>query len=560
MMLIGTLLEVFGIGLVVPILAIMTQPRLIEHYSKLQPWWEKFGQPSHVEMIVMGMVTLVAVYVLKVVFLAFLAWRQSRFVFSLQAALSKRLFVGYLTQPYTFHLQHNSAQLTRNIATEVTMFGNMVLLPTMQLATDGLVLIGILIFLTCIEPAGALGAFAVMGGAGFLLQHLTRGPLKRWGKARQYHEGKRIQHLQQGFGGVKEIKLLGREEELFSQFEAYNLGAARVVHRQNVLRQMPRLWFEMLAIGGLAVLVIVMLFSGSAPASLLPTLGLFAAAAFRLMISANRIIGAIQSIRYGTSVINNLTEAFRLFESSLSPSAVVPELSFTNSIELRQISYRYPGATRCSLSVIDIRIPCRSTVGFIGGSGAGKTTLVDVVLGLIEPTAGNVCVDGVDIRDNIRSWQNRIGYVPQSIYLADDTLRRNIAYCIPDLDISDEVVWNAVRAARLEELVNRLPQGLDTLVGEQGVRLSGGQRQRIGIARALYHNPSVLVLDEATSALDSHTESEVMKSIAALRGEKTILIIAHRLSTLEQCDSLYELKDGQLIAHGSTAQMLSDRR
>jgi ABC-type multidrug transport system fused ATPase/permease subunit len=560
MMLIGALFEVVGIGLILPILVIMTQSNFIERYPMLQPWWEMLGRPSHLDMIVMGMGTLVAVYALKVVFLTFVAWRQSRFVFGLQASLSKSLFVGYLAQPYTFHLQHNSAQLTRNIMAEVTMFVNMVMLPTLQLATDGLVLAGVLILLMSIEPAGALGAFAVMGGAGFLFQHVTRGPLKRWGKARQYNEGKRLQHLQQGFGGVKEIKLLGREAELFSQFEVYNLGTARVVHRQNVLRQMPRLWFEMLAICGLTILVIVMLLIGTAPASLLPTLGLFAAAAFRLMISANRILGAIQSIRYSNSVIHTLDEAFHLFESTAPLDAEPLVQPFKDSIELRQVNYRYPGAPRDSLSTVDIRIPWRSTVGFIGGSGAGKTTLVDLVLGLLEPTAGSVCVDGVDIHSNLRGWQSQIGYVPQSIYLADDTLRRNIAYCIPNPDISEEAVWSAVRAAQLEELVSQLPQGLDTLVGEQGVRLSGGQRQRIGIARALYHDPAVLVLDEATSALDSETEGEVMKSIVALRGEKTVLIIAHRLSTIEHCDSLYELKDGQLIAFGSTAQVLSDRR
>ncbi len=556
MMLVGTLLEVFGVGLVVPILAIMTQHNFIESYPLLQPWWEMLGRPSQVEMIVIGMGALITAYALKVVFLAFVVWRQSRFVFGLQAALSKKLFVGYLVQPYTFHLQHNSAQLTRNIVTEVTMFGNMVLLPTMLLLTDGLVLVGIALLLLIVEPAGALCMLAVLGGAGFLFQYATRGPLQRWGKARQHHEGKRIQHLLQGFGGVKEIKVLGREAELFAQYEVHNLGNSRVVHRQNVLRQMPRLWFELLAIGGLAVLVIVMLLNGSAPASLLPTLGLFAAAAFRLMISANRILGAIQSVRYGNSVINTLDEAFRLFESSPGPGASVTTLPFKTAIELTQVSYRYPDAPRDTLSRIDIRIPWRSTVGFIGGSGAGKTTLVDLVLGLLEPTAGSVCVDGVDIRGNMRGWQKQIGYVPQSIYLADDTLRRNIAYCIPNPDISEEAVWNAVRAAQLEELVSQLPQGLDTLVGEQGVRLSGGQRQRIGIARALYHDPAVLVLDEATSALDSDTESEVMKSIVALRGEKTVLIIAHRLSTIEHCDLVCLLENGELILHRSVDDVL----
>ncbi len=556
MMLLGTLLEVFGIGLVVPVVAIMTQSDFVESYPVLQPWWEMLGRPSHIDMIVMGMGTLVTAYALKVAFLAFVTWRQSRFVFSVQAVLSKKLFVGYLTQPYTFHLQHNSAQLTRNIVTEVTMFGNMVLLPTMLLLTDGLVLIGIALLLLVVEPIGALSVLAILGLAGFLFQYATRGALQRWGQARQHHEGKRIQHLQQGFGGVKEIKLLGREAELFAQYNVHNLGNARVVHRQNVLRQMPRLCFELLAISGLAALVIIMLLGGSPPASLLPKLGLFATAAFRLMISANRILGAIQSVRYASSVINTLSDAFSMFVSSFKPDADHPSVSFKDAIELRQISFRYPAAQHESLRAVDIRIPRRTTVGFIGGSGAGKTTLVDMVLGLLEPTEGSVLVDGVDIRDKLRAWQSQIGYVPQSIYLADDTLRRNIAYCLPDSEISDERLREAIRAAQLEDLVKQLPEGLDTLVGEHGVRLSGGQRQRIGIARALYHDPAVLVLDEATSALDSETESEVMKSIVALHGEKTVLIIAHRLSTIEHCDWVYRLESGSVTAQGPAREQI----
>lgn len=558
MMLIGTLLEVLGIGLVVPILAIMTQPDFIARFPGLQPWLAMLGPPSHAELIVIGMGILVSAYALKVMFVAFVAWKQSRFAFGLQAALSKRLFVGYMRQPYTFHLQNNSAQLTRNIVTEVTMFINSVILPAMLLVTDGLVLAGIAILLLLVEPVGALCLLGALWGAGFLFQLTTRKPLQRWGKARQYHEGKRIQHLQQGFGGVKEIKLSGREAELFSQYETDNQGHASVAHRQNVLRQMPRLWFEFLAVGGLAVLVITMLLNGRTPSSLLPTLGLFAAAAFRLMISANRILGAVQSVRYGNSVINTLDEAFRLFDAT--GKAAVPggePLPFSAEISLEGVVYRYPGAARDSLTEIDIRIPWRSTVGFIGGSGAGKTTLVDVILGVLKPDAGCVKVDGVNIHDNLRGWQDLIGYVPQTIYLADDTLRRNIAYCLPEAEISEEAVWNAVRAAQLEDLVKQLPQGLDTLVGEQGVRLSGGQRQRIGIARALYHDPAVLVLDEATSALDTATESEIMKAIIALRGEKTVLIVAHRLSTIAHCDCLFRLEQGRLVAQGPVDEQLA---
>jgi len=559
-MLVSTVLEVFGVGLVVPILAIMTQSDLVEHYPALQPWWEMLGRPSHMLLIVIGMCALVAAYAIKLGFVAFVAWRQSRFAFGLQAEISRRLFAGYMAQPYSFHLQNNSAQLTRNMVTEITMLINMVVLPVMLLATEGLVLLGIAILLVAIEPEGALYVLGVISIAGFIYQLVTRRYLQRWGKARQEHEGKRIQHLQQGFGGVKEIKLLGREAELYAQFDVDNKGLVTVMHRQNVLRQMPRLLLELLAIGGLTILVIVMLANGHAPASLLPTLGLFVAAAFRLMVSANRVLGAVQSIRYGNQVIVTLDEAFRQFEATGQPQSLPKPLPLISAIELKNLTYRYPLAPSESLHEVNIRIPSRTTVGFIGGSGAGKTTLVDIVLGLLPPADGAVCVDGVDIHTNLRGWQDQIGYVPQSIYLSDDTLRRNIAYCLPDAEISDNAVWDAVRAAQLEELVAQLPQGLDTLVGERGVRLSGGQRQRIGIARALYHDPAVLILDEATSALDTATEAEVMKAIIALRGAKTVLIVAHRLSTIEHCDWLYRLENGRVVAQGPASEVLQSER
>jgi ABC-type multidrug transport system fused ATPase/permease subunit len=315
------------------------------------------------------------------------------------------------------------------------------------------------------------------------------------------------------------------------------------------LQQLPRLWLELLAVSGLAILVISMLAQSRALEAVLPALGLFAAVAFRLMPSVNRLLGAVQTLRYGMPVIDTLWEEFRFAvpEVTVTQRSVVP---FRGTLELNHITYTYPGVAEPVLKDISLAIQRGESVGFIGASGAGKSTLVDILLGLLAPEIGEVRVDGNDIKANLRNWQDQIGYVPQSIFLTDDTLRRNVAFGLPDKQIDNAAVQRAIRAAQLDEFVDSLPDGLETVVGERGIRLSGGQRQRIGIARSIYHDPAVLVLDEATSSLDTETERGVMQAIMALQGSKTVLIIAHRLSTVEHCNRLYRLEDGKAAEDG----------
>jgi ABC-type multidrug transport system fused ATPase/permease subunit len=312
----------------------------------------------------------------------------------------------------------------------------------------------------------------------------------------------------------------------------------------------PRLWLELLAVAGLATLVITMLAQQREMATIVPTLGLFAAAAFRLMPSVNRTLYAAQTLRYNLPVVNTLYEEMKL--DAPAPSAGraqgVPVQDFRTDICLAGVTYTYPAAAGPALEDLTLRVRAGESVGFVGASGAGKSTLVDVVLGLLTPESGRVLVDGEDIQKNLRAWQDQIGYVPQAIYLTDDTLRHNVAFGLAEEAIDDAAVKQAVRAAQLGDFVAGLPKGLDTLVGERGIRLSGGQRQRIGIARALYHDPTVLVLDEATSALDTETERGVMGAVTALHGSKTILIVAHRLTTVAHCDRLYRLDRGRIAA------------
>jgi ABC-type multidrug transport system fused ATPase/permease subunit len=295
-------------------------------------------------------------------------------------------------------------------------------------------------------------------------------------------------------------------------------------------------------------------------ASIVPTLALFAAAAFRLMPSVNRVLTAMQTLRYGLPVIDTLYEELKLEVPDAIDDFSEVSPGFRQEIRLNEVSYTYQGALSPALNGLALSIKVGEFVGFIGSSGSGKSTLVDIVLGLLPCDSGRIEVDGQDIQENMRAWQNQIGYVPQAIYLTDDTLRRNVAFGLPNEQIDDVAVQKAIKAAQLEEFVATLPEGLETVVGERGVRLSGGQRQRIGIARALYHDPSVLVLDEATSALDTATESGVMKAVNALQGSKTIIMVAHRLSTVEHCDRLYKLEQGRIVGEGTPQDMLASSK
>lgn len=556
LMFVGMALETLGVGLVIPAIALITQRDFTQNYPVFQPMLQLLGSPSQATLVISGMLVLVGVYLIKALYLAFLAWWQSRFAFDMQANLSQRLFATYLRQPYTFHLQHNSAQLIRNVINEVNQLTGKCIVPGMMLLTESLVLIGICVLLLAVEPMGALMVVSILGSAAWMFHRLTRSRISRWGEARLLHEGLRIQHLQQGLGGAKDVKLLGREAEFLAQYRPHNYKSARVAQLQSTLQQLPRLWLEVLAVSGLAMLVITMLAQGRSLESVLPTLGLFAAAAFRFIPSVNRVLSAVQSLRYGLPVIDVLYKELGLAVPQETSIRSSPR-PFHASLELNRVSYTYPSAAESALKDISLIIRHGESVGFIGTSGAGKSTLVDILLGLLKPDTGMVRVDDYDIQTNLRGWQDQIGYVPQSVFLTDDTLRRNVAFGLASEQIDDAAVQRAIHAAQLETFVASLPEGLETLVGERGIRLSGGQRQRIGIARALYHDPAVLVLDEATSALDTSTEIGVMQAITALQGSKTILIVAHRLSTVEHCDRLYRLEQGKIVSEGATAVVLS---
>ena len=556
LMLMAMLLEMLGIGLVIPVLTLITQPGAMAQYPQLATAMAWVGNPTAKEMILMVLSLLVGVYAFKVVFIGFVTWRQARFVFGVQASLAQRLFSGYLQLPYSFHLQRNSAQLIQNVLSETNQFARGAMLPAMLLLTEAMVLFGICILLLVVEPLGALSIMIIMLFAGGLFYSMTRSRSRRWGQARQLHEGISLRHLQQGLGGLKEVKLLGCEDNFLAQFSGHMNRTAQIWQRQTTLQAIPRLWLELLAVCGLTALVGIFIWQGKPLDRLVPTMGLFAVAAFRLMPSFNRALTASQNLRFALPVISRLVEELRLFghEQAYQHSG---KLAYRHELLLQNVCFTYPGASTQVLNEISLRIPCGDCIGIIGGSGAGKSTLVDLVLGLHQPTRGSILADGVDIYSDTRGWMNQIGYVPQSIYLIDDTLRSNIAFGVPPEQVDEKSVLRALYAAQLEAFVGALPEGLDTVVGERGVRLSGGQRQRIGIARALYHDPSVLVLDEATSALDYETEQGVMEAVRALHGAKTIIIVAHRISTVMHCDTVVRLEQGAVVDAGAPSRVLA---
>ena len=551
--LIGMFLETVSIGVVIPVLSLMTNTMSDRHHSLLT----YFSNFTQIELIGYAMVLLVVLYSVKTLFFLLLLWKQNKFSFGVHANLSYRLFAGYLCQPWTFYLQRNSAQLITNITKEVSLFSNVTLQAGMALLSEGLILFGIVTIMFVFKPIDTFVVSSILGVTAWVFQKIVRKRLAVWGVMRQYHEGLSFQHLQQGLGGVKDVKLLGRELEFLSQYNKHNVGITQIGRKQKILTDLPKLWLELITVIVLALVVLMMLARGTVLDNLMPTLGFFAAAAFRIIPSVNRILGSFNSVRFSLPIIDVLNSEIELI-NSIQLSKNYSAFSFVEKIQINCVSYKYPLAEKYALKNITCNIPYGSSIGFIGASGAGKSTLVDLILGLLVPEQGNIMVDDIDIHDNLRGWQDHIGYVPQTIFLTDDTLRRNVAFGLSDDAIDDVAVMRAMQDAQLDTFIHDLPQGLNTMLGERGVRLSGGQRQRIGIARALYHDPQILVLDEATSSLDIKTEQDVMSAVNALRGEKTIIIVAHRLSTVANCDWLYKFDGGRIIKDGRFEDVTKD--
>ncbi|MES2358471.1 MAG: ABC transporter ATP-binding protein [Gemmatimonadota bacterium] len=544
----GALGETVGVALIPAYVALLNAPAaarkfLAGHHGR----WFVNGTDS--EMLVRATVTLALFFVLKNGYLLAMTYVQRRFIAGRQVTLSTRLLRTYLFSPYTFHLTRNTAELLRNINSEVNQVFSGVLLPLIALMSELLILILVGVLLFSVDPLSSGVALALIAGATAAYYGTIRRKISRLGRRQQASGAELIKWVNQGLGGIKETKVLGREAFFLDAYGRNVTEWVRAGTMLQMLNEFPRYLIETIAMCGMAVAVVVMVAAGRDIQSILPRMSLFAVAALRLMPSMNRMVGAATYLRYHRHAVDvvyhDVTETHADERASAGGDVVLK-----SEITLRDVTYQYPGADAPSVRDISLVIPRGASVGFVGASGAGKTTIIDVLLGLLKPTAGAVLVDGINIETGVRDWQRRIGYIPQTIYLSDDSLRRNIAFGLADSEIDDAAVWRAIAQAQLDMLVRSLPLGLDTFVGERGVRISGGQRQRVGIARALYHNPEVLVMDEATAALDHRTEKEITDVIHELRGSKTMIMIAHRLSTVRRCDILFVMADGRLVDQG----------
>tara|TARA_B100000530_G_scaffold236039_1_gene153268 strand:- start:1418 stop:3070 length:1653 start_codon:yes stop_codon:yes gene_type:complete len=539
------LLETLGIGAILPVLSSLTKSPEVSENFILDVIRDAFNVQTDKSLILMMLFGLFCIYLLKSLFLLFLTFYQAKYIFGIQEKLSYQFFKGYLSENYEFHLSRNSSDLIRNSLSEVTQFTGAIS-NTLSIFSESLVLLGITVLLLIVEPLATLIVIAAMVLLGSIYLFFTKGKSERWGNERMYHDGKRIQHLQQGLSGIKEVKISGREQNFLEIYSTHNSGSANNNRKQSIIVGLPRIFIEFAAISGIVLFIFIYTSGQKEIQQVVPLLGLFGLAAFRIMPSINRIVSSMQSVRFTLPILHSLHEELINIRENPLPSHDESDLfNLSSEIELKNISFSYQDS-KTVLEGIDMIIPAGSCVGLIGESGAGKSTLLDLLLGLNQPSSGEILIDGKRLGDNLRSWQKGIGYVPQDVFLTDDTLKRNIAFGLEEEDIDNEKIASAIKLAKLDSFVEGLPKKENTTVGERGVRISGGQKQRIGIARALYENPSVLVLDEATSSLDSSTEIEVMSSIKELIGTKTIIIVAHRISTMADSDFLYKIEEGKI--------------
>lgn len=539
------LFESFGIGVIVPLVSVLTDSSQLKKNKYFVEVIAYLDNPPLETLAVYAMVLMVVLYTIRTIYLIYFTWEQASYAAEFQSKLSRKLFKKYLDQPYLFHINRNSSELIRNTSTEVSTLVSMVQ-QALSFFNEAITMLGISLFLIFVEPVGALVVVGSLGLAAGFTFLLARKKLLILGLQRQNFEAERIRHFQQGLGGIKDIKIYGREDEFLNRYRIESDGAASVLKQYTTLLAFPRLWLEYFSILGLVLLILSVLNQGKSLSEATTLVALFGAAAFRVMPSINRMLVILQNIKFSLPTIDLIYQECKLPDATKGRKVNSLNLNLLDFHSLTLEKLRFSYSTIPVIKDISLEIESGKTIGFIGESGAGKSTLLDLILGLIVPDSGEIKVNGQSILNDPNSWQRIIGYVSQNIYLTDDTLKNNIAFGIPENLIDLKRVNESIQLAQLESFVNRSEFGIETMVGERGVKLSGGQKQRIGIARALYHNPSVLILDEATSSLDLNTESEVMDAINALHGQKTILIIAHRLSTLQSCDKIYRIENGMI--------------
>ena len=550
-MILGAILEAIGIGAILPLISIMGNPDFLTVYPKVTKYAGIFGIMTHIQFIITATFLLLILYIIKNIYLAWQNKIQIDFAVQNQIYYSEELLTEYLQKPYLYHLNHNTATLLRNVNSGGVIVFSLIMVSMFTLLTEIITAVTIWLMLVMID---AFTAIIVAGFIGSLLYFIIKGFRKKiteQGRIQNEYSALYIKCINQSLGAIKETKVSCKEEFFLDAFRKAYFEYGKANGKFLFMNQLPRMLIETIIVCGLLLLIITKLMLGNQPEEIVPLLGVLALAAFRLMPSANRIVNLSNGIRFQMPLFNELYEDLLIIKNKGAKETETclqnPEsrMDFENVVSVEELSFAYPEIEKQVLNNISFSIPKGKFVGIVGPSGAGKTTFVDILLGLLAPSKGKISVDGKNIYDDIRTWQANLAYVPQSIYLIDGTIRENIALGVDEKEINDALINKVLQMAELYDFVQELPAGIDTTVGERGVKLSGGQRQRIGIARALYYQPQVLVLDEATSALDNETEKTITDTILKLKGQITIIAVAHRLTTLAQCDFKVKFENGK---------------
>jgi len=551
--LIETVLDFFGVALILPFVNLMVNA------EKMQAsWWYRLvvkiiGTSEMGSVLLFLTILMATVYLLKNVFIMFLLWLRINFIGKSKIRMGARMITCYMHKPYTFHLQRNTSEIIRNINSDVNGAFS-VISALFALVSDALIVISLTVYLFAVDlqmTVGLLIALAVCSAIYFLM---VRMKIRAIGQENRKVTAKMYKAIQQAMGGIKEVKIMGREKFFADVYRSSGAESVELSKRYNIISAIPGRLIETLCMFAILTIVAIKIIKGEDLSEIVPNLSAFAIAAIRLMPRTNSVNGHINSITFNKpsleALYEDLTESDREeaerqkeIEEKKKQNRTV-NIGEERNIFARDITYTYPNKTEPVLRNVNVTVNAGESIGIVGATGAGKTTLVDIILGLLKPQEGTVCYGALDIHEDYAEWQKHIGYIPQFIYLVDDTIRNNVALGVGTDKIDEDAVWRALENAQLADFVRSLEDGLDTVIGERGVRISGGQRQRIGIARALYYDPEILFFDEATSSLDNETEKAVMKSINELGAQKTMIIVAHRLTTLSGCDRIYRVEDG----------------
>ncbi|MEI3211816.1 MAG: ABC transporter ATP-binding protein [Lachnospiraceae bacterium] len=545
--LIGSMLELLAISLFSPFIdGIVDQNAMME--STIMVYiYHFFSFKKYEYFLALLAVSIIAVYITKNVYIIIEKNTIYKFAYRIQRTISTKLLKSYMEEPYTFHLNKNIAVLQRSMQEDTDQFAKAIL-HFMEMAAEACVCIVLGVYLFIVSKSITVVIVGLLLVCLGIFSYINKKYSRKWGEQGQEYKAKIYQWMNQSLSGIKDIKILDRSETFIKNYDNYMKKYVRVLRLNRLIGIMPKYIIEMVCMTGLLSAVLVKMFFGQKELSeFVPQLAIFAVAAFRLLPSVGRINEHLSAVIFATPSIDLIYHDLKEIEDLHVEEIVKDEYwHFKKEIEVKRVTYAYPEGEGNVIENACFHIRKGETVAFVGSSGAGKSTIVDILLGLLPPQQGKILVDGMDVYKNLRTWQKEIGYIPQTIYLSDDSIRNNVAFGIEEENIDEQAVIAALKQAQLYEFVDTLPEGLDTCVGDRGIRLSGGQRQRIGIARALYHKPEILVLDEATSALDNDTEAAVMEAIDSLKGQKTIIIIAHRLTTIKNADTVYEVKDGKV--------------